>query len=47
MMMLGSTPGGDAYTFSEFEQMFKNAGFAKSELRPLEATPEHLVISHK
>ena len=47
MMMLGSTPGGDAYTFSELEQMFKNAGFTKSELRPLEATPEHLVISHK
>lgn len=47
MMMLGSTPGGDAYTFAEFEQMFKNAGFARSELHPLEATPEHLIISHK
>lgn len=47
MMMLGSTPGGDAYTFSELERMFKNAGFAKNELHPLEATPEHLVISYK
>jgi SAM-dependent methyltransferase len=47
MMMLGSTPGGDAYTFSEFEQMFRNAGFAESKLHPLEATPEHLVISRK
>lgn len=47
MMMLGSTPSGDAYTFAELEQMFKNAGFAHSELQPLPATPEQLVISRK
>lgn len=47
MMMLGSTPSGDAYTFTELEQMFRNAGFAKSELRPLEATPQTLIISDK
>lgn len=47
MMMLGSTPSGDAYTFPELEQMFRNAGFSKSELHPLPATPEHLVISQK
>lgn len=29
IMMLGSTAGGDAYTFSEFERMFRNAGFAE------------------
>ena len=31
MVMLGSTAHGDAYTFAEFERMFKNAGFSRSE----------------
>jgi hypothetical protein len=47
MMMLGSTPAGDAYTFAEFERMFRNAGFNGSELRPLVATPEQLIIASK
>lgn len=47
MMMLGSTPSGDAYTFAEFEQMFQNAGFSQSELHPLPPTLEQVVISSK
>lgn len=47
MVMLGSTPSGDAYTFSELERMFKNAGFSHSELHPLVASPEQVVISHR
>lgn len=47
MTMLGSTPSGDAYTFAELERMFGNAGFSRSELHPLAATPEQLIISHK
>jgi ubiquinone/menaquinone biosynthesis C-methylase UbiE len=47
MMMLGTTPGGDAYTFPEFERMFRAAGFSGSELRELPATPEHLIVSSK
>jgi ubiquinone/menaquinone biosynthesis C-methylase UbiE len=47
MMMLGTTPGGDAYTFPEFERMFRAAGFSQSELRELPATPEHLIVSSK
>jgi O-methyltransferase domain/Dimerisation domain len=31
MMMLGTTPSGDAYTFAEFESMSKEAGFARIE----------------
>jgi 2-polyprenyl-3-methyl-5-hydroxy-6-metoxy-1,4-benzoquinol methylase len=31
MTMLGSTPAGDAYTWSEYERMFKNAGFLSNE----------------
>jgi len=47
MVMLCTTPGGDAYTFAEFEQMFSNAGFSSSELHPLPPTSEQVVISHK
>ncbi len=47
MMMLGSTPSGDAYTFSEFDRMFRNAGFSSSELHPLPPTFQQVVISHK
>lgn len=47
LMMLGTTPGGDAYSFFEYERMFRNAGFASSELHPLPATPQQVVISHK
>ncbi|HEX8853457.1 MAG TPA: class I SAM-dependent methyltransferase, partial [Pyrinomonadaceae bacterium] len=47
MMMLGGTPRGDAYTFSELERMFKNAGFSQSELHQLPGMPQHLIISRK
>lgn len=47
MMMLGSTPSGDAYTFAELDKMFQNAGFAGSELHELPPTIQRVVISHK
>ena len=47
MMMFASTPSGDAYTSSEYERMFRNAGFSGSELRQLPPTPEQDIISHK
>ncbi len=47
MMMLGSTPAGDAYTFAELEAMFRNAGFARSEMHELPPSIERVVISHK
>ena len=47
MMMLGSTPSGDAYTFSEFEKMFANTGFTRSELHPLQPSIQQVVISYK
>jgi 2-polyprenyl-3-methyl-5-hydroxy-6-metoxy-1,4-benzoquinol methylase len=47
IMMLGSTPAGDAYTFAELETMFRNAGFARSELHELPPSIERVVISHK
>ncbi len=47
MMMLATTPAGDAYTGSDLETMFRNAGFARSEVRPLPPTLESVVISYK
>jgi ubiquinone/menaquinone biosynthesis C-methylase UbiE len=45
MMMLGMTPAGDAYTFSEYQRMFTNAGFSSSELRPLSEGGHSLIFS--
>ena len=47
LMMLAGTPGGDAYTYAELERMFANAGFARSELRDLPASPQKLIVSQK
>ena len=47
VMMLGSTPSGDAYTFSELERMLANAGFARSEIHELPPTIQQAVISQK
>ncbi len=47
VMMLGSTPSGDAYTFSELERMFANAGFARNELHQLPPSIQQVVISQK
>jgi cyclopropane fatty-acyl-phospholipid synthase-like methyltransferase len=47
MIMLASTPQGDAYTFSELETMFRNAGFSRSELHSIAPSPEKVVVSYK
>ena len=47
LMMLGTTPSGDAYTLAELDRMFRNTGFSASELHPLPPTFQQVVISHK
>jgi len=47
VMMLGSTPSGDAYTFPELERMAANAGFASSEMHELPPTIQRVMISQK
>jgi hypothetical protein len=42
-MMLGSTPSGDAYTATDFQNMGRQAGFARTLFKPAESTPETLV----
>jgi len=47
MVMLGSTHAGDAYPFSEYERMFRNAGFHSNEHASLPAGPQSVIISRK
>jgi 2-polyprenyl-3-methyl-5-hydroxy-6-metoxy-1,4-benzoquinol methylase len=45
LVMLGTTPEGDAYTFAEYLQMLDEAGFRDATLHPLEPTAECAVIA--
>jgi SAM-dependent methyltransferase len=47
MMMLATTPNGDAYTFAELESISKNAGFARVELAPPEIGLDRLLIAYR
>jgi len=47
LIMLGSTPSGDAYTFRELERMFANAGFSHSEIHALTPSIQHVIVSAK
>jgi SAM-dependent methyltransferase len=47
MIMLTSTPSGDAYTFAELESMFANAAFSKSSAHPIPPSIQTVVISEK
>jgi ubiquinone/menaquinone biosynthesis C-methylase UbiE len=47
MMMLATTPAGDAYTFAELEKMAKHAGFAHVEMAAAELGMNRLVIARK
>ena len=47
LVMLATTPHGDAYTYAEYERMFRAAGFVRSELHDLSPTMQQLVISHR
>ena len=47
MMMLASTPAGDAYTFAELESISKDAGFTRAELAAPEIGLDRLVIAYR
>lgn len=47
MMMLATTPRGDAYTLVELESISKNAGFTRVELAPPEIGLDRLVIAYR
>ncbi len=47
MMMLATTPSGDAYTFSQYRRMLLESGFSKSELHDMPPTFFRAVIAQK
>ena len=47
LTMLGNTPRGDAYTFAEFTEMCRKAGFETPKLLSLDPMPESLVVARK
>jgi len=46
-IMLATTPQGDAYTFSEYQQIFREAGFSHSELAAPRGAAQQVIISTK
>jgi ubiquinone/menaquinone biosynthesis C-methylase UbiE len=46
IVMLAGTRAGDAYTFSEFDRIFRKAGFSSNELRPGPG-PQSFIVSRK
>jgi 2-polyprenyl-3-methyl-5-hydroxy-6-metoxy-1,4-benzoquinol methylase len=47
MIMLATTPAGDAYIFTELESMSKDAGFSRVELVPAALGMDRLVIAYR
>jgi ubiquinone/menaquinone biosynthesis C-methylase UbiE len=47
LIMLATTPEGDAYTLKEYHQMFRNAGFSKTEQHALPGSMEQVLVSYK
>jgi precorrin-6B methylase 2 len=47
LIMLTGTAAGDAYTFSEYQEMFEHAGFLNSTLHQLPAGPQQVLVSER
>jgi len=47
LIMLAATDSGDAYTFSQYEKMFRNAGFVKTTQHMVPDSPQQLLLSEK
>ncbi len=45
MNMFANTLGGDAYSFNEYKEMLRHAGFAAVEEHPLSPTPQTLILA--
>jgi cyclopropane fatty-acyl-phospholipid synthase-like methyltransferase len=47
LMMLATTPRGDAYTYAEYERLLRRVGFSSSELHELQPTYFRAVFARK
>jgi len=47
LVMLAHTDAGDAYTFAEYEKMFRAAGFTSCSLQLVPELPQQVVVAEK
>lgn len=47
IIMLADTDAGDAYVFSEYEEMFANVGFSKTTMYPVPNGPQTALVAEK
>jgi 2-polyprenyl-3-methyl-5-hydroxy-6-metoxy-1,4-benzoquinol methylase len=47
LVMLAHMDSGDAYTFAEYEKMFRAAGFRNCSLHPVPELPEQVIVAEK
>ncbi|HXA49050.1 MAG TPA: class I SAM-dependent methyltransferase [Candidatus Acidoferrum sp.] len=47
LTMLASTAAGDAYTFSEYDSMYREAGFVHTTAYPVPPTPQTIVMGER
>jgi hypothetical protein len=46
LSLLVQTPLGDVYTYAELSEVFKRAGFARTELCRLEPFPQSVLVAY-
>ena len=46
LMMLATTPSGDAFTLGEYDQMARDAGFKKTEITPAVVGLDRLIVAY-
>jgi hypothetical protein len=47
LTMLVTTTGGDAYPYSEYAEMFREAGFAETTLHDVPDNPHRVLVSRR
>jgi ubiquinone/menaquinone biosynthesis C-methylase UbiE len=47
LVMLATTPAGDAFTYAEYDEMLRRAGFPRTTLHDLPMVPQRVVIAER
>jgi len=47
LVMLATTPAGDAFTYAEYDEMLRRAGFPRTALHALPMVPQRVVIAER
>jgi SAM-dependent methyltransferase len=47
LVMLATTPAGDAFTYAEYDEMFRRAGFGRTALHELPLPPQRVIVAER